>query len=189
MLLVTSGHFQRQISGLANLTSLICEAFWFCCGYSRYLVSQTYMVSKAVLMWRVYANYTSCRFVTRVAPDSSMSYPPPAEHFSLTTSTFTDKILGNSYLLFFTPFLQFKCWLCSTDTSFFVQNGIVLCFMSTSARKQAGLRRRSFILFLFIIRHYKSLVNIESKSSECRQKQQHNLFWLERCYRPCWYML
>lgn len=136
VLSVTSGLFQRLGScGLADLSSLICEDFWFCCGYSGCLVSQMHILSKAVLMVRVYANYTSCRFVTRVAPDSSMSYPPSAEHSSLTTSTFTHKVLENSHLLLFTPFLQFRCWLCSTDTSFFVQNGIVLCFMSTGARK------------------------------------------------------
>lgn len=89
VLLVTSGHFYRLGScGLTDLSSLICGDLFF----AEYLVSQTYILLKAVLMWRVYANYTSCRFVTRVAPDSSMSYPPATKHSSLTIGTFTQKV-------------------------------------------------------------------------------------------------
>lgn len=61
------------------------------------------------------------------------------------------KLLTDFCLLLFTPSLQFKCWLYSTDISFCIQSEIVL-FFTCSARKWAGLGR-NFMLFLSIIKH------------------------------------
>lgn len=106
--------------------------FFFSYGYSEYLVSQTYILLKAVLMWRVYANYSSGRFVTRVAPDSSMSYLPQNTPLSQLVHSHT-KLLRNIYVLLFTPPLQFKCWLYSTAISFCIQQRLCTHFLKNSS--------------------------------------------------------
>lgn len=95
------------------------------------------------------------------------------------------KLLTDICLLLFTPSLQFKSWLYSTDIYFCIQNEIVLFFIC-SARK--GLNR-NFMVFVSIIKHCKWPIKIPTMQAEreamhflFRRMQQTLLHTLQRFY-------
>lgn len=107
------------------------------------------------------------------------SAPLPQPAYSCT------KLLTDTRLLLFTPSLQFKCWLYSTDISFCIQSKNVL-FLTCSARKWAGLSR-SFMLFFSIVKHRKWPIKILTMHAEMEVmyflfRKETLLYTLQRIY-------